>query len=287
MADYSTKQIIDYAMDDNGSEFRNALYASIHDKVTAHIEAKKQEVAENLLGLNGEQSEEQEEEYELEEDEELEEGLMNKVRAANYDRLSKRSEKQADKTKPGGVSVYDADKGAKADERADKAKKLREEEVEQIDELSKKTLGSYSRKSMDDLNLTSHLRSGLQQQKMYGTMHPDHEKGKTIDNLTRTNTKRQAGLNKAITRLSQEEVELEEGRMPSVITGTRTVKGGTFEHGAHKVEVRHNPEWQEYQVHHYKDGVHRGEGPVSYHGNDKEDAMNTAKWYHEKNQSGK
>jgi hypothetical protein len=135
MADYSTKQIIDYAMDDNGSEFRNALYASIHDKVTAHIEAKKQEVAENLLGLNGEQSEEQEEEYELEEDEELEEGIKDKIRAANYGRLAARSEKQANKTKPGGVSVYDADKGAKADERADKAKKLRGEEVELTESL--------------------------------------------------------------------------------------------------------------------------------------------------------
>ena len=47
MAD--TRNIIDYAMDDNGVEFRNALYASIHDKVTAHIEAKKQEVAQNLI----------------------------------------------------------------------------------------------------------------------------------------------------------------------------------------------------------------------------------------------
>jgi hypothetical protein len=72
MADYSTKQIIDYAYDDEGVEFRKALYASIHDKVTAAIEAKKQEVAENLLGLNDE--EEQEEEYELEEEfEELDE----------------------------------------------------------------------------------------------------------------------------------------------------------------------------------------------------------------------
>lgn len=44
-----TRNIIDYAMDDNGVEFRNALYASIHDKVTAHIEAKKQEVAQNLI----------------------------------------------------------------------------------------------------------------------------------------------------------------------------------------------------------------------------------------------
>ena len=44
-----TRPIIDYAADDNGVEFRNALYASIHDKVTAHIDAKKQEVAQNLI----------------------------------------------------------------------------------------------------------------------------------------------------------------------------------------------------------------------------------------------
>jgi hypothetical protein len=61
MADYSTKQIIDYAYDDEGVEFRKALYGAIHDKVAAAIESKKQEIAENLLGLNDEQSEEQEE----------------------------------------------------------------------------------------------------------------------------------------------------------------------------------------------------------------------------------
>jgi hypothetical protein len=44
-----TKNIIDYAMDGNGADFRNALYASIHDKVSAHIEAKKQEIAQNLI----------------------------------------------------------------------------------------------------------------------------------------------------------------------------------------------------------------------------------------------
>ena len=43
------RNIIDYAQEDNAVDFRNALYASIHDKVTAHIEAKKQEVAQNLL----------------------------------------------------------------------------------------------------------------------------------------------------------------------------------------------------------------------------------------------
>ena len=49
MPDYSTRSIIDYAADDNGAEFRNALYASIHDKVTSHIEAKKQEIAQSLI----------------------------------------------------------------------------------------------------------------------------------------------------------------------------------------------------------------------------------------------
>jgi len=44
-----TRQIIDYAMEDNGVEFRNALYATIHDKVTAHIEAAKQAVAQNYF----------------------------------------------------------------------------------------------------------------------------------------------------------------------------------------------------------------------------------------------
>jgi hypothetical protein len=49
MPDYSTRSIIDFADGGNASEFRNALYASIHDKVSAHIDAKKQEIAQNLI----------------------------------------------------------------------------------------------------------------------------------------------------------------------------------------------------------------------------------------------
>jgi hypothetical protein len=45
----ATRNLIDYAMDSNGVEFRNELYASIHDRVTAAIEAKKQEIAGNLV----------------------------------------------------------------------------------------------------------------------------------------------------------------------------------------------------------------------------------------------
>ena len=55
------KSIIDYAMDEDGVQFRNALYASIQDKVTAHIEAAKQNLARNLIATE-EVSEEDEEE---------------------------------------------------------------------------------------------------------------------------------------------------------------------------------------------------------------------------------
>lgn len=61
----------------------------------------------------------------------------------------------------------------------------------------------------------------------------------------------------------------------SPVTGTRVVS----RHGVgstHHAEVRYNKDYEEYSVHHYKHGKHLGEGPVSYHGNDKEDAKNTA-----------
>jgi hypothetical protein len=62
MSDYSTRNIIDYAMDDNGIKFREALYASIHDKVSAHIEDKMKELSKNIVNepeeeVNAEESE--------------------------------------------------------------------------------------------------------------------------------------------------------------------------------------------------------------------------------------
>ena len=45
----NTKAFIDYAMQDNGSSAREALYSEIHDRVMAHIEAKKIEIAGGIL----------------------------------------------------------------------------------------------------------------------------------------------------------------------------------------------------------------------------------------------
>ena len=43
------RAIIDYAHKDEGTQAREALYQAINDKVMAHIDAKKMEIAQNLL----------------------------------------------------------------------------------------------------------------------------------------------------------------------------------------------------------------------------------------------
>ena len=78
------KSIIDYAMDEDGVQFRNALYASIQDKVTAHIEAAKQNLARNLITTE-EVSEEDEEDQSF--DESVEE-LQAKIDASTEKELS-------------------------------------------------------------------------------------------------------------------------------------------------------------------------------------------------------
>ena len=45
----NTRNLIDYAVNDDAVNFRQELYAAIHDRVTAHIDAKKQEIAQGLL----------------------------------------------------------------------------------------------------------------------------------------------------------------------------------------------------------------------------------------------
>lgn len=53
----NTRAIVDFAYDENGKEFRDALYSAIHDRVSAHIDLKKQEIARNLIAQPEEQRE--------------------------------------------------------------------------------------------------------------------------------------------------------------------------------------------------------------------------------------
>ena len=48
--------------------------------------------------------------------------------------------------------------------------------------------------------------------------------------------------------------------------------------GTYTAKVYYDPDWEEHQVHYYKDGKHMGEGPVSYHsGNGKKEDRQEAK----------
>ena len=43
------RAFLDYTQSGEGTQAREALYSSIQDKVMAHIEAQKQQIAQNLL----------------------------------------------------------------------------------------------------------------------------------------------------------------------------------------------------------------------------------------------
>ena len=98
-----------------------------------------------------------------------------------------------------------------------------------------------------------------------------HEKFKKVYVFHRNELKR---------RSQNEELEIVEAKAESPIKGTRLISKHQGKDG-HHAEVRFNPDYNEYQVHHYNNGKHMGEGPVSYHGEGKEgreDATNTAEY---------
>lgn len=43
------RAIVDYSYDGNAKDVRDTLYSAIQDRVMAHIEAKKIEIAQNLI----------------------------------------------------------------------------------------------------------------------------------------------------------------------------------------------------------------------------------------------
>ena len=80
-------------------------------------------------------------------------------------------------------------------------RKLAKEEVEQIDELSKKTLGSYAKKA------TSSMSGVAASAEVVGALDRDHPLRQKYQDRT---AKRVAGVEKAVDRLAKEEVELDE-----------------------------------------------------------------------------
>jgi hypothetical protein len=104
--------------------------------------------------------------------------------------------------------------------RAGKKAKMKED-VEQINELKKSTLGSYVKKaSQDAVNKASDAAAEAE----YGTM-------KKSDEYEKKSEKRLAGVSKAATKLAKEEVELQEMEdMIDALILEYESKGGVYKH---------------------------------------------------------
>ena len=53
----ATRAIVDYAEEDNAKEMRDAFYAELQNRVMAHIENQKIQVAQNMFNKSEEPSE--------------------------------------------------------------------------------------------------------------------------------------------------------------------------------------------------------------------------------------
>ena len=111
------------------------------------------------------------------------------------------------------------------------------EEVEELDELSRKTLASYTHKASRDMALTA--RKAGESQEKAGAVNDALKKAKKKNNYDspahkegqkhlRNWTKRAKGIEKATNRLAKEELELEEGRMKEISTDMETMGDKDF-----------------------------------------------------------
>ena len=83
---------------------------------------------------------------------------------------------------------------------------VKQEEVEQIDELKKSTLGSYVKKASTNLSARSHDH-GEDEHRQYG-YGDDDEEDKRVDRDEKKIATRQQGIHRAATKLSKEKVEI-------------------------------------------------------------------------------
>jgi hypothetical protein len=140
------------------------------------------------------------------------------------------------------------------------------EEVEELEELSKSTLASYAKKATRDARIKMATGKDFERHAITSRKPEYKASAKNWEDKYKSDARRrEAGVNKAIDRLAKEEVELEEAKR--IVS-----KHGD---GVHTAKVYRDPEYDEYQVHFFKNGKHMGEGPVSYH-DDKDDAQSTA-----------
>lgn len=140
------------------------------------------------------------------------------------------------------------------------------EEAEQIDEGDKTTLRKKltNRIYGDEKKVTAHVK-----------------RNNLVDYRKDRNDTTKSMVQKDVHRMSSDDVKYHLKRhtreeVEQVNEALRTISKHGEGTGEHHAVVKRDAEYNEYQVHFYKGGKHMGEGPVSYHGDDKKDAQDTA-----------
>ncbi|CAB4222759.1 hypothetical protein UFOVP1655_218 [uncultured Caudovirales phage] len=298
MFNEDTKNLIDYAYQDNGTAFRDSLYNAIHDKVSAHIESKKQEIAAGLMGQQEEAIEESKDDddddgaYELDDPKHPTWAKRYLEKADSKRKSDKEVSEGVAGVSPGGTCLASSNRpsifSAKAHKEFDRVKNLSDKDSKDYhDTQIKKAQNSQRLRSEDAAleepddspELKAAQATSNKASKLHGSTNPirniqGHLLDRKASKMFKKTPEHAAWKEKYGVK---EEYALEEGRKPSPITGTRKIASYEGDHG-HTAEVRHSREYNEYQVHHYKNGVHQGEGPISYHGDDKEEAHDNAKY---------
>ena len=108
----------------------------------------------------------------------------------------------------GNQHKIDKNKNNKIDAHDFKILRAQKEEVERIEELKKTTLGSYLKKASTDLHNTS-FDHGEDEHRQYGDP-SDTEREDEMQKRERDINNRRKGINRVATKLSKEEVELDE-----------------------------------------------------------------------------
>lgn len=124
--------------------------------------------------------------------------LLRMKKEGVLDTIKSGAKKIMDKVAPGDDELLKRLEKETGGKRPNMYNKPKNEEVEQIDELKKSTLASYAKKATDDVSYHSFSAGSL----------PEKDPERLKDD--KKAMKRQAGVSKAIDRLSKEEVELDE-----------------------------------------------------------------------------
>jgi len=126
---------------------------------------------------------------------------------------AKQEPKMLEEELKGNQHKIDANKNNKVDAHDFKLlrakKEVKKEEVEQIAELKKSTLGSYVKKAAKD-QAGDAFEHGEDEHRQYGDPGEDPDRDKDIKDRERRMANREKGIGRAVKRLTKEEVEQEE-----------------------------------------------------------------------------